>query len=140
MSADKTLNLLGSTSGALSTTILGNGGPAPSLSAVTFFVSFNSGATICHGVPHRPSQFVRGVNSDKGPDSSVSGVPVVSCLDQVSVQVEVEREEQGFGEIYTERKKERNRESNDHEHEVMRSCRHLSQCGVSHIMKHVRCV
>ena len=49
---------LGSTSGALSTTILGNGGPASSLSAVTFFVNFNSGATICHGVPHKPSQFV----------------------------------------------------------------------------------
>ena len=58
MSADKTQSLLGSTSGALSTTILGNGGPAPSLSAVTFFVNFNSGATICHGVEHRPSQFV----------------------------------------------------------------------------------
>ena len=46
------------TSGALSTTILGNGGPAPSLSAVTFFVNLNSGATMCHGVPHKPSQFV----------------------------------------------------------------------------------
>ena len=23
---------------------------------------------------------------------------------------------------------------------MTRSCRHLSQCGVSHIMKHVRCV
>ena len=33
-------------------------GPAPSLSAVTFFVNCNSGATICHGVPHKPSQFV----------------------------------------------------------------------------------
>ena len=41
-----------------STTILGNGSPAPSLTAVTFFVNFNSGATICHGVPHKPSQFV----------------------------------------------------------------------------------
>ena len=47
-----------STSGALSTTILSNGGPAPSLSAVTFFVNLNSGATICHGVPHKPSQSV----------------------------------------------------------------------------------
>ena len=36
---------------------LAMGGPAP-LSAVTFFVSLNSGATICHGVPHKPSQFV----------------------------------------------------------------------------------
>ena len=58
MSADKTQNLLGSASGALPTTILGNGGPAPSVFAVTFFVNFNSGATICHGVPRRPSQFV----------------------------------------------------------------------------------
>ena len=58
MSADKTQNLLGSTSGARSTTILGNGGPAPSLSAVTFCVNFNSRATICHCVPHKPSQFV----------------------------------------------------------------------------------
>ena len=42
------------TSGALSTTILGNGGSPPlALSAVTFFVNFNSGATICHGVPHK---------------------------------------------------------------------------------------
>ena len=53
-----TWNLLGSTSGALSTTILGNGSPAPSLSAVSFFVNFNSGATICHGMPHKPSQSV----------------------------------------------------------------------------------
>ena len=33
-------------------------GPAPSLSAVTFFVNINSGATICHGMPHKPSHFV----------------------------------------------------------------------------------
>ena len=58
MSTDKTQNLLGWTSGALSTTILSNGGPASSLSAVTFFANFNSGATIYHGVPHKPSQFV----------------------------------------------------------------------------------
>ena len=53
MSADNTWNLLGSTSRILSTTVLGNGGPAPSLSAVTFFVNFFSGATICHGLPVR---------------------------------------------------------------------------------------
>ena len=41
----------------LSTTLLGKGGPAPSLSDVTFFVNFNSG-TICLGVPHKPLQFV----------------------------------------------------------------------------------
>ena len=39
MSADNTKNLLGSASGILSTTILGNGGPAPSLSAVTFLTT-----------------------------------------------------------------------------------------------------
>ena len=27
----------------------------------------------------------------------------------------------------------------DHGDNMTRSCRHLSQCGVSHIMKHVRC-
>ena len=51
---------------------------------------------------------MRGVNSAKGPDSSVGGVPVVDCLDvdhmeeeiQVRVQVEVEREEQGIGETH----------------------------------------
>ena len=32
-------------------------GPAPSLSAVTFFVNCNSGAIIYHGVPNRPSQY-----------------------------------------------------------------------------------
>ena len=34
--------LLGSASGTLCTTLLGNGGPAPSMSAVTFSVNFNS--------------------------------------------------------------------------------------------------
>ena len=51
-------NLLGSASGILSATIHGNGVPAPSSSNVTFFVNLNSGATISHGVPHKPSQFV----------------------------------------------------------------------------------
>ena len=45
---------------------------------------------------------MRGVSSRQGPDSSVGGVPVVSCPDvdhmevevQVSVQVEVERAEE----------------------------------------------
>ena len=54
----------------------------------------------------RDSDFVRGVNSAKGPDPSVGLVPVVTCPDvdnmeeevQVSVQVEVERVEQGIGE------------------------------------------
>ena len=49
---------LASTSGILSTTILGNEGPAPSLSGLSFFVNFNSRATICYGVPHKPSDFV----------------------------------------------------------------------------------
>ena len=47
-----------STSGIISTTILGNGGPAPSLSDAAFCVNFNSRATICHAMPHKPSQFV----------------------------------------------------------------------------------
>ena len=51
------INLLGSTSGIISTAILGNGCPAPSLSDVTFFVNFNPSATICHGEPHQPPQF-----------------------------------------------------------------------------------
>ena len=46
ISTETTWNLLGSTSGILSTTILGNGGIAPSLSDATFFVNFNSRATI----------------------------------------------------------------------------------------------
>ena len=58
MSADNTQKIFSSTSGLLPTAILGKGGPVPSLSGVIFFVSHNSGVTICHGVPHRPSQFV----------------------------------------------------------------------------------
>ena len=58
MSADNTKNLHGSASGTLSTKILGNGSPAPSLSAVTLLVNSNSRATICHGVQHKPSQIV----------------------------------------------------------------------------------
>ena len=38
--------------------VLGNGGPAPSLSAVTFLVNLSSRATICHGVPLKLYQFV----------------------------------------------------------------------------------
>ena len=34
--------------------VLGIGGPTP----LTFFVNFNVVATICHGVPHKPLQFV----------------------------------------------------------------------------------
>ena len=37
---------------------LAMGVPLLLLSAVTFFVNFNSGTTSCHGVPHKPSQFV----------------------------------------------------------------------------------
>ena len=37
---------------------LAMGVPLLLFSAVTFFVSFNSGAAICHRVPHKPSQFV----------------------------------------------------------------------------------
>ena len=64
---------------------------------------------------------------------------------QVSVQVEVEREEQGIGETHGKEQGEEQREQikthnmDDHVDDMMRSCRHLSQSGVSHIMKHVRC-
>ena len=58
MSADNTQNLLGSVSGILSTMVLGSGGPAPSVSVVTFLVNLTSRATLCHGVPHRLSQYV----------------------------------------------------------------------------------
>ena len=58
VSTDNTWNLLGSASRILSTAILGNGGPAPSLSAVTLFVNSNPRGTICHGVPHKHPQFV----------------------------------------------------------------------------------
>ena len=52
--------------------------------------------------------FVRGVNSARGPDSSVGGAPVVNCLGVVHmeeevqdrVQVEVGREEQRKGETH----------------------------------------
>ena len=51
---------------------------------------------------------MRGVTLAKGPDSLIGGVPVGNCLDvdhikkdfHVRVQVEVEREERGIGEIY----------------------------------------
>ena len=46
--ADNAQNLLGAASGVLSITILGKGGPAPPLSAVTFLVHVNSGVTSCH--------------------------------------------------------------------------------------------
>ena len=60
---------------------------------------------------------MRGVNSAKGQDSSVGGVPVVNCLGvvhmeeevQVSVQVEVEKEEQGIGEPHGEGQDEEQR-------------------------------
>ena len=82
---------------------------------------------------------VRGVNSAKGPYP-----PVVDCLDvdhmQVRVQVEVEREEQGIGETHGKEQSEEQREQIKRmtwmtmEMTKTRSCRHLSQCGVSHIM------
>ena len=49
---------------------------------------------------------VRRVFSARGPDSSVGGVPVVSCPgvdhmeEEVQVQVEVQRKEQGMGETH----------------------------------------
>ena len=52
MSADNTKNLLGSTSGVVSTATLGNGSPSPSVSGATFFLNFHSrdppSAMDCH--------------------------------------------------------------------------------------------
>ena len=58
------------------------------------------------------------VNSAKGPDSSVGGVPVVNCLGVVHmeeevqdrVQVEMGREEQGIGETHGKEQREEQRE------------------------------
>ena len=57
---------------------------------------------------NRHAVCVRGLNSAKGPDSSINKLPNCNCLDvdhmeeevQVRVQVEVEREEQGIGETH----------------------------------------
>ena len=82
---------------------------------------------------------VRGVNSAKGPDSSVGGVPVVHCPDvdhmeeevQDRVQVEVDREEQGIGEPHGKEQGEEKREQikrttwTDHGDNMTHSCRHL---------------
>ena len=62
---------------------------------------------------------MRGVDSAKGPDSSVGGVPVVNCPDvdhmeeevQVRVQVKVGREEQGVGETHGKEQSEEQREN-----------------------------
>ena len=67
----------------------------------------------------RATEDVRGVNSAKGPDSSVGRVPVANCPDvdhiedevQVRVQVEVEREEQGTGETHGKEQSEEQREN-----------------------------
>ena len=85
-------------------------------------------------------------------DSSFGGVPMVNYLGddhmeeevQVRVQVEVEREEQGIAETHGKEQGEEQRtnqthDMDDHVDDMTRSCRHLSQCGVSHIMKHLRC-
>ena len=62
------------------------------------------------------AEIVRGVFSARGPDSSVGGVPVANCPDvdhmEEEVQVSVQVEEEG----------------------------HLTQCGVSHIIRHAHCV
>ena len=58
------------------------------------------------------------VNSAKGPDSSVGGVPVGNCLDvdhmeeevRVRIQVQVGREEQGIGETHGKEQGEEQRE------------------------------
>ena len=99
---------------------------------------------------------MRGVFSVKGPDSLVGGVPVVNCPEvdhmEEEVQLRVQVEEEGTGETHgkeqgTERNKVRNRESqngqphnvDDHVEETTRSCRHLSQCVVQHIIQRAHC-
>ena len=63
---------------------------------------------LCTRYTTRVTINVRGVNSAKGRDSSVGGVPEVNCLSvdhmeeevQDRVQEEKEREEQGIGETH----------------------------------------
>ena len=67
---------------------------------------------------------MRGVNSARRPDSPVGGVPVVNCLGvdhmeeevQVSVQVEVGREEQGIRETHGKEQGEEQRRRRDNNH------------------------
>ena len=93
---------------------------------------------------------VRGVFSTKGPDSSVGGVPAVSCPDvdhmEEEVQVSVQVEEEGMGETHGKEQGEEQKVKNvqpynvdGHADEVKRSCRHLSQCFVQHIIQHAHC-
>ena len=74
----------------------------------------------------RATEDVRGVNSAKGPDSSVGRVLVVNCPDvdhmeeevQVSIQVEEKREVQG--EEQSQRTNAQQHNMDDHEYEVKR--------------------
>ena len=69
--------------------------------------------------------FVRGVLLAKGPDSSVGGVPVGSCLDDVHmeekvVKVQVQAEEEEIGETYgREQSEEKGREQTIKSHTWM---------------------
>ena len=91
----------------------------------------------------------------KGPDSSVGGVPVANCLGddhveeevQVRVQVEVEREEKRTGETHGKEQGEEQRVEERttaprgwHGDDMTRSCRHLSQCGVTHHSACAQCM
>ena len=67
------------------------------------------------------------MNSAKGPDSSVGGVPVVNCPDvdhmeeevPVSVQVEVGRDEQGIGETHGKEQGEEQRATRNNQPLIM---------------------
>ena len=96
------------------------------------------------------------MNSAREQDSSIGGGASNVCLGvlhmeeevQDRVQVEVGREEQGEGETHGKEQcdeQEKRRENNQPLNidgmrmGVTRACRHLSLCGVIHIIKHVRC-
>ena len=97
---------------------------------------------------------MRGVFSTKGPNSSVGGVPVVNCPwrqphgGRGSGQCPGRSGKRRARDRRDTRKGTRRRTESmngqphnvdDHGDDMTRSCRHLSQCGVSHSMKHVRC-
>ena len=90
------------------------------------------------------SPSVRGVLLTKGPDSSVGGVPVGYCPDEVhmeeeGVKVQVQAEEEEIGKTHgREQGEEKGREQTIKSHTwmTMRMRRsvhqHLSQCGTTH--------
>ena len=104
--------------------------------------------TVARSTGAHDSEIVGGVNSAKGPDSSVGGLPVCNCVDvdhmeeevQDRVQVEVEREEQKKGETHGKEEGEEQRENRrlinrsimdcDTHHETRAMCRRKMTCEV----------